>query len=169
MNSRCPVLIRGLLDDQGFKAGDWTLDYLERKVGKIGVKVEEAQPTGLKGGEPESSARRSFGRGIELEIPFQELASAIRTGSRNIYMSTQTIPVDDEGRPATFGQLMEVLIGDIPIRPRLVGPLIPANINMWIGRSDAQTCSGLHHDYHDNLYCLLRGTKRFLLVSPEYA
>lgn len=26
--------------------------------------------------------------------------------------------------------------------------------------------SGLHHDYHDNLYCLLRGRKRFRIFPP---
>ena len=39
---------------------------------------------------------------------------------------------------------------------------------MWLGRSDAAS-SGLHHDFHDNLYALLRGTKRFRLFSPADA
>lgn len=29
--------------------------------------------------------------------------------------------------------------------------------------------SGLHHDYHDNLYVLLRGTKKITLYSPKDA
>ena len=29
--------------------------------------------------------------------------------------------------------------------------------------------SGLHHDFHDNLYVLLRGTKRFRLFPPALA
>lgn len=29
--------------------------------------------------------------------------------------------------------------------------------------------SGLHHDYHDNLYVLLKGQKQFLLFPPETA
>ena len=31
----------------------------------------------------------------------------------------------------------------------------------------ASSSSGLHHDFHDNLYILLRGRKRFHLWSPE--
>jgi hypothetical protein len=29
--------------------------------------------------------------------------------------------------------------------------------------------SGLHHDYHDNLYVLLKGRKRFQLFAPGEA
>jgi len=42
-------------------------------------------------------------------------------------------------------------------------------INLWIGASDPTTGtkSGLHHDYEDNLYILLRGKKKVRLFSPE--
>ena len=33
----------------------------------------------------------------------------------------------------------------------------------------AGASSGLHHDFHDNLYILLRGRKRFRLWSPDQA
>ena len=33
----------------------------------------------------------------------------------------------------------------------------------------AGASSGLHHDYHDNLYILLRGRKRFRLYPPSEA
>lgn len=56
--------------------------------------------------------------------------------------------------------------GDFPWRPSLLGNLIVQNINIWIGRSSEGSCSGLHHDYHDNLYMLLKGSKSFKLFSP---
>lgn len=31
----------------------------------------------------------------------------------------------------------------------------------------AGSSSGLHHDFHDNMYVLLRGSKRFRLYSPS--
>ena len=34
---------------------------------------------------------------------------------------------------------------------------------------DAGASSGLHHDFHDNLYVLLRGRKRFRLYPPHDA
>jgi len=33
----------------------------------------------------------------------------------------------------------------------------------------AGSSSGLHHDYHDNLYCLLKGRKRFRIFPPDMA
>lgn len=33
----------------------------------------------------------------------------------------------------------------------------------------AGSSSGLHHDFHDNLYILLRGSKRFRLFPPSTA
>ena len=31
------------------------------------------------------------------------------------------------------------------------------------------TCAGLHHDYHDNLYVLIKGEKTFELYAPSDA
>ena len=72
-----------------------------------------------------------------------------------------------------------------PLRPFIMGNLIPSSIHAWMGRSSSTTAttidnnntssknsyssSGLHHDYHDNLYVLLRGTKRFRLFAPSDA
>lgn len=38
----------------------------------------------------------------------------------------------------------------------------------WCGLR-AGASSGLHHDFHDNLYVLLHGRKRFRLYSPDHA
>ena len=66
---------------------------------------------------------------------------------------------------------LHCLLDDLPLRPALAGALVPANVNMWFGAatSEAGASSGLHHDWHDNLYCLLRGRKRFQLYSPADA
>lgn len=42
-------------------------------------------------------------------------------------------------------------------------------VNVWMGASVAGASSGLHHDFHDNLYVLLAGTKRFRLFPPALA
>ena len=55
----------------------------------------------------------------------------------------------------------------LPLRPRLIGSLVTQSVNMWLGASRAPTSSGLHHDYHDNMYVLLRGKKEFKLFSPR--
>jgi hypothetical protein len=38
-----------------------------------------------------------------------------------------------------------------------------------MGNSKEGTSSGLHHDFHDNLYVLLRGKKRFTIMDPGNA
>ena len=55
------------------------------------------------------------------------------------------------------------------MRPSFLAGLVPATINLWLGCSRAGASSGLHHDFHDNLYVLLSGTKDFLLYSPADA
>lgn len=59
------------------------------------------------------------------------------------------------------------LEGDFPRLPELAGSLVPASINLWMGLSAQGTSSGLHHDFHDNLYSLLRGRKTFRLWPPS--
>ena len=42
-------------------------------------------------------------------------------------------------------------------------------MNVWIGRADETVgaTSHLHHDYHDNLYCLVQGRKTLVLYGPD--
>lgn len=80
------------------------------------------------------------------------------------------------------------LLSDFPLRPRILGNLLPQqgplfmfhllpqsvpyksiSVNLWLGNSSDGTSSGLHHDYHDNLYILLRGKKTFTIFSPADA
>jgi hypothetical protein len=68
-----------------------------------------------------------------------------------------------------FPSPLPSLMGDFPLRPSILGNLIPQQYNLWIGNSKDGTSSGLHHDYHDNLYVLLRGKKIFTLFSPADA
>jgi len=112
-----------------------------------------------------------------VEMPFAELCSKLLDGCTDYYMTTQTLPLDEEGRPAVCNWLTEALLKKeiLPLRPHLLGRLIPMNAaNLWLGRtpgSNSSTCtstsSGLHHDMHDNLYCLLAGQKTVRLAPPE--
>jgi hypothetical protein len=45
---------------------------------------------------------------------------------------------------------------------------IPQSINLWLGRAagGAGASSGLHHDFHDNLYCLPRGSNPTPTPTP---
>lgn len=56
-----------------------------------------------------------------------------------------------------------ILAGILP--PLLKLPCSACADNVWIGSSADGSSSGLHHDFHDNLYSLLRGRKRFRLCK----
>jgi Cupin-like domain len=89
------------------------------------------------------------------------------------YLTTPTLSTDEEGRPQVMTNFTQLLFQMdphlFPIRPELFGHLIPMNIaNIWLGAtSTTGSSSGLHHDYHDNLYCLIRGTKVVRLAPPQ--
>jgi hypothetical protein len=57
--------------------------------------------------------------------------------------------------------------GVIPSQLNLTGNLVLHACNLWMGNTQSGSSSGLHHDYHDNIYVLLRGQKRFRLYSPD--
>ena len=102
-------------------------------------------------------------------MPFNDFVDKIAGGNLLHYMTTQNLIIDEEGQPKIFGSPVTQLQGDFPLRPQLMGNLVPFNINMWFGNSVNGASTGLHHDFHDNLYVLLRGRKRFRLYSPADA
>ena len=58
--------------------------------------------------------------------------------------------------------------GKVPLRPKLMSWSAVSTVNLWMGRGTrGETSSGLHHDFHDNLYVLVRGFKRFELYAPS--
>lgn len=64
---------------------------------------------------------------------------------------------------------MTRLLADLPNSIPMLRHLVLQQVNMWMGNAAHGASSGLHHDFHDNLYLLLRGTKRFTIFSPNDA
>lgn len=95
-----------------------------------------------------------------------------RTGNDQLYLTSQPQQLlPESGVPSiSAAPVLELLrSGVLPLRPQLLPTLTPSSVNTWIGatRNGATTSSGLHHDYHDNLYLLLNGRKRFRLFPPS--
>ncbi|KAG5456260.1 MAG: cupin-like domain-containing protein, partial [Olpidium bornovanus] len=158
----------------------WSLDELKDRAGHVAVKVES------------KGSRGSFGKGTSRQkMLFADFLDAVaRQGRTDLYLTTQyqdeeqpDAEVDASGEDkkaelrwkahAYCQAPLSALLGDIELRPPLFGKLVPQQVNLWLGAvpagDDNGTSSGLHHDFHDNLYVLLRGRKRFTLFSPHDA
>uniref|UniRef100_A0A6B2L4R4 JmjC domain-containing protein n=1 Tax=Arcella intermedia TaxID=1963864 RepID=A0A6B2L4R4_9EUKA len=147
------------------------------KAGAAKIKVEQSDPSG------------NFGSALpRLEMTFKEFLDKISAGDQNLYLTTQYDDDDEEEEEEEskeeeenvdfvkkevlkqlFAPPSNQLAEDIPFRPALMGNLIPAQFNMWMGNSKAGTSTGLHHDFQDNLYLLLRGEKQFTVICPSEA
>jgi hypothetical protein len=152
---RRPVVLKGVLPDLSLLEQWKDFNYLLEKVGDQSVMVEKRL-----------SVEDSFGKGNEIKMNFHRFIEMISGGDEKHYLTTQDVQANSDGRPELISPLMKSLSNDFPLRPLLMGNLVPQNINMWLGNSKDGTSSGLHHDYHDNLYILIKGRKRFRLYSP---
>jgi hypothetical protein len=154
--TRKPVKFSNQLQDQPWNVNCWTNQYLKEKAGNCSVKIEYRE-----------NSQGRFGKGIEQTVEFKEFLDSHSSGDQRYYLTTQKLDYTAEGQPMIVSHPITQLLDDLPIRPRLMGQLIPQNINLWMGCSEQPTTSGLHHDFHDNLYILLRGQKTFLLYPPS--
>jgi hypothetical protein len=96
-----------------------------------------------------------------------DLCSRFARGDDSLYVTTQPLPEDADGRPtALFASPVAEMASHLPMRPAIMGQLVPSTINAWLGMSREGSSSQLHHDFHDNLYLLVAGRKRFTIASP---
>ncbi|CAM9284058.1 unnamed protein product [Pylaiella littoralis] len=157
---RKPVVMDGCLaESEGWRGGKWTNQYLMEKAGDADVRVE------YRGG-----AEERFGQGLERAMKFGDFVGELERKNDLLYLTTQELGLDPSGRPDLMSAPLDSLRSDFPLRPRLAGALVPQNVNLWMGHAKGGgSSSGLHHDFHDNLYVLLRGKKTFRLFSPADA
>ena len=208
VQTRTPVVIRGLIRDEGFQASRWVcaplcsppagihsrlpektdLEYLSKKAGHVIVQVEPIHPE-----------FKRFGTDAErIDMRFSEFLDGLKQEDGELrYLTTQysTDPEgededgeeNDSGEITTYPPPTNALRDDFPSAPKIAGNLVLQQVNLWVGKSKNGTSSGLvgvscscrlaganlrrsqHHDFHDNVYCLLAGHKRFVLFPPTEA
>ncbi|KAG8992997.1 hypothetical protein FRB90_000818, partial [Tulasnella sp. 427] len=154
---RKPVVLRGLLDDTAFRARKWTdMEYLRKKAGHVQLMVE-----------PMDQKSKQFGTVVQrIPLSFGDFLDSLQAKNGPFhYLTTQYS--DDDEIPETFPPPTHALKDDFPLVPKLMGNLVLQQVNLWVGKSKNGSSSGLHHDFHDNLYCLLQGRKRFVLYPPS--
>mmetsp|Transcript_21073 Transcript_21073/g.24405 ORF Transcript_21073/g.24405 Transcript_21073/m.24405 type:complete len:510 (-) Transcript_21073:2387-3916(-) len=156
ISKRRPVVLKGKLQDlNGLEKWKTNNDHMKERTGKEQVMVEIR-----------SNENDSFGRGNEIKMSFHQFLQLVKKGDSMHYLTTQDVEANQDGQPDLMAPLMKALKDDFPLRPEMMGNIIPQNINLWMGNNKDGASSGLHHDYHDNLYIVLRGRKRFRLYSP---
>lgn len=166
--SRRPVIIRGGLTDEKFEHAHWAPSALDAAAGTAQVYIESRD-----------AASKTFGTGKKALMPLSAFLRA--RGNASLYLTTQPLPEDDQGIPtAVYGEPLRHMEGMFPHKPSFMGNLVLSSINLWMGRSMSPPSgpssalqigqsSNLHHDFHDNLYCLLRGKKIFTIAPPVEA
>ena len=166
---RRPVIIHGLLKDTEWKGNDWSNNYLNEKAGNARLLVEDRMNSA-------GSDYLSYGTTApKIEMRYGDFLSAIAKGDSRYYMTTQDPEksddkCDDLGLAKTiYSEPLRSLTGEFPLQPLLLGNLIPHQLSLWQGLAgrEQRSSSGLHHDFHDNLYVLIRGRKRFRLFPPS--
>ena len=159
IKNRIPCKFINHINDTTWKGYQWTNSYLKDKVNDdVSVRIEKRE-----------TSNDRYGKGNERIMKFSEFLHQLNNEDDTLYLTTQDLEYDDEGRPSLYSNPVKQLIGDFPLRPKLMGNLIPQNYNIWMGYSKVPSSSGLHHDFHDNLYILLRGEKHISLFPPTTA
>ena len=130
------------------------VEYLRRKAGHTIVSVEYR-----------ADESHGFGRGNRTKMRFDQFLSELSSGK--LYISSSEQRIGPHGFPDLMVSPLGELSGDFPSRLSWSGNLLPQQVNLWLGSSADGASSGLHHDYHDNFYVLLRGKKRFRLFPPS--
>jgi len=169
VKTRRPAVFSGLLADSAFKGHKWTNLYMSSKAGEAKVLVEDRKG---------AHCDLSFGTSAaKIEMKYADFVKAITAGETRYYLTTQDLErfvdeCDEFGMPRCIvAQPLHALNDSYPAQPAVLGNLIPHQVSLWQGCTGkgSSSSSGLHHDFHDNLYLLIRGRKRFRLFPPSAA
>eukprot|EP00924_Labyrinthula_sp_SR-Ha-C_P014857 maker-scaffold_9-snap-gene-0.3-mRNA-1 protein AED:0.13 eAED:0.13 QI:0/0/0/0.5/1/1/2/0/413 len=133
------------------------LDFL-RETNSLGMLEDKIEC------EEKTSEYRYFGQGNTVLLSFQNFLNSLSSENSKYYMSSSSR--QEFSLMNTF-LLKLYKINTFPLTPDFMKSLIPAWINIWWGKSDSESSSGLHHDFHDNIYLLIRGRKKFKIFPPS--
>ena len=167
IQKRRPVVFDGLLDDDTWHGERFTdLAYLRQQAGQAHVKVE-----------PINTAKQIFGTAERREaMTFAQFLDIVQNKRENgkYYLTTQYEQEEEQDEDDDWPHMdpilpapVNMLRKDFPLHPRILGNLVLQQCNLWVGGTQEPKSSGLHHDFHDNLYLLLSGSKRFVLFPPN--
>eukprot|EP00567_Pseudictyota_dubia_P011090 CAMPEP_0197433014 /NCGR_PEP_ID=MMETSP1175-20131217/965_1 /TAXON_ID=1003142 /ORGANISM="Triceratium dubium, Strain CCMP147" /LENGTH=358 /DNA_ID=CAMNT_0042961255 /DNA_START=107 /DNA_END=1180 /DNA_ORIENTATION=- len=197
VSQRKPVAITGNLTDEEWKVPErWTSTaYLKKKAGDAMVSVEKRSSTSEKFGRG-NEVKMTFGEfldaldrgddgkggGGNLYLTTQDVETDSGGRPRVLSPFMRLLREDFPLRPKLAGNLIPQNVnvwmgggggggGNSNSTSKDGGGDGSENGNENGGKKEGErgSSSGLHHDYHDNLYVVLSGTKSFSLYSPSDA
>lgn len=155
ITKRIPCIITSIPDELSCLKDFRDFQHLSEHVGKTLVSVEPI------------SNRGTFGTAATKEtMSFATFLKQLQMDEK-VYLTTQYSEEEDQ---LIITEPLASLKkrSDFPTTPTFVHNLVTAKINLWLGASTTGTSSGLHHDFHDNIYVLLAGVKRFRIFKPSW-
>lgn len=142
---RTPVVLPQLVSSWP-ATSSWSLDSLQTRFAMAEVTTIRAEAGRV--------IMDGDGGAVEKRMPLGEFIDALRGGCRNLYVTTR------------LNGLPQDIRSDVPPPPHCSQAAWQTG-NLWIG--PAGTIARIHRDLADNLHAIVRGRKRFTLVSPQHS
>lgn len=138
-----------------------SMEQLKEVAGDKEVQVERRFETTETFGQNRTEQR-------QLVMTVSDFVDRLESNDGSLYyLSTQQHEESEGAFDTPCRQLLDN--GYISDQAPWAGNLVLHTCNLWMGTSQEGSSSGLHHDYHDNFYLLIRGRKKFRLYSPDCA
>ena len=77
------------------------------------------------------SSAEGFGKGRTRRMPLAAFLARLRAGDASLYLSSQQQPVAADGFPELLAPPLAALRGRLPLRPALMGHLVPQQVCVW--------------------------------------
>lgn len=153
-----PVIIENALDH--WRAPTlWTIDYLREKIGEKEVTVA-VTPNGYADGVV----------GDRFVMPEERLMTFARfldvMENPNRYHGVYYIQKQNSNFTAELEELLADAELHIPWVTEAIGRQ-PDAVNFWMG--DRRAVTSMHKDHYENIYCVIKGEKEFILHPPTDA
>lgn len=146
------------------RARRWTDDYLRRRIGHQSVTVSHT-PDGR--GDAVVEAQGGLGPvfvGSEQRVTsFGAFLDEFHGRKGEARASRPYLSFQNDGLRKETPELLGDIQAVLPLGVSAFGNE-PDTINFWYG--DSRTLSAVHKDPYENLYCVVRGAKRFTLLPP---
>ncbi|RPA71907.1 Clavaminate synthase-like protein [Ascobolus immersus RN42] len=167
-----PMIFRDALYDADGEEWDarrlWTKEYLLEKMKGREISVAET-PWGNADSVIEHAEREVFVKPHTTTQPFDQFLEDVIAGSHltpSDLDGTKTVKYSQSQDDNLHGEY-EPLLQDVPANLHWAAEVFgekPDAMNLWIGNQNST--SAMHKDNYENLYCLIKGSKTFVLISP---